>query len=67
MNPAAEPGRDAMNTATPESPVNPNPSQAGADSEPIPLYDRLVLWMFAIGFAMIGLIILGDLIIGLLR
>jgi hypothetical protein len=66
-NPAAEPGGDVMNTATPQTPMNANPSQSDADFDSIPLYDRLVLWMFALGFAVIGLIILGDLIVGLFR
>ena len=56
-----------MSTATPETPTKTNSQQTDANSDPIPLYDRLVLWMFALGFLAIGLIILGDLILALFR
>lgn len=44
-----------------------NPQQVNADSEPIPFYDRAVLWMFLVGFLLFGIILLGDLICGFFR
>ena len=54
-----------MNTANP--PTDANVEQSSAESEPIPLYDRLVLWMFLAGFALFGVIIIGDLVLGFFR
>jgi len=41
--------------------------QPCAESDGIPLYDRLVLWMFLAGFVLFGVILLGDLLGGLLQ
>jgi hypothetical protein len=46
---------------------NVKPETTNNDLPAIPLYDRLVLWMFLLGFVLFGLILLGDLFTGLLR
>jgi hypothetical protein len=53
---------NALPTAAKEQPTNPNP-----ETTPISLADRLVLWMFLLGFVLFGLILIGDLFSGLLR
>jgi len=44
-----------------------DPNNDNANVPAIPLYDRLILWMFLIGFVLFGLILLGDLFSGLVR
>lgn len=50
-----------------EAPASTNPQPANADSEHIPLTDRLMLWMLVFGFVLFAVIILGDLLLGVLR
>ena len=53
-----------MPSTTPETPTTPQPTN---ESEPIPLYDRFVLWMFLLGVVFFGVVLLGDLLSGLFR
>jgi hypothetical protein len=62
----------AMNAATPSSQasnLNPTPNVPSTpeDATGIPLYDRMVLWMFLLGFILFGVIILGDMLAGYFR
>jgi hypothetical protein len=41
--------------------------QPSTDSEPIPAYDRAVLWMFLLGFVAFGVVLIADLITGFFR
>ena len=50
-----------------EAPATPNVQPQKSEPEPIPVYDRLVLWMFVAGIVMFALLLLGDMFIGLLQ
>ena len=50
-----------------EMPTTPQPEPNKPEREDIPIYDRFVLWMFLICFAYLGVILLGDLLLGLFR
>ena len=57
-----------MNPTTPtNAPPTANPHSPTPESEAIPLYDRLVLWLFLLGFVTFGLILVGDMIAAFFR
>jgi hypothetical protein len=59
-----------MDTTTPPLPnsnADPTPPTPAAEPEGIPLYDRLVLWMFLVGFILFGVILGGDMVAGFFR
>jgi hypothetical protein len=57
-----------MNPTVPaNAPPNANPPTPHPEADAIPVYDRLVLWMFLFGFVTFGLILVGDLIVAFFR